>query len=121
MNKDDFQLEDLPIRREDAAAAAGQFRINWDYTKLMGGIQSVAEDALHKLQDSGDLLLLTHQEITALNEHLSESGLMEEVFRGGAVTLSDELKSAVKKIAFAWGRCYGMTNMDMGIKEDDDD
>jgi hypothetical protein len=110
----------LPITRADSDNAAREFLGRWTPGALAAsGLHQMIRDIMFHLQDHGDVIILKVDELTKLTNWLCEQGIDTEVFADDS-DLSPELQSAMKKIFFAHGRCWGMTNYDMGIKEEDD-
>lgn len=121
MSEDGIEgISELPIKRSESDAAAVEFLKHWSPGKLAKhGLHAVVKENFYQLQDHGDIIILTVSEGHAISEWLcTEGNIGLDVFEDNC-KLSDELKSAVKKLLFANGRCFGMTNSDMGIEEED--
>jgi hypothetical protein len=74
----------------------------------------------YKLLDEGEIVALDHRECHAVTELLAnldvdadqaDSAPLDNAFKG-------DLVGGFRKLAFASGRQYGLTNFDMGIEED---
>lgn len=112
--------ERLPITQADSDAVAEEFIRQWTPKSLATkGLHQTVRDIMFHLQDHGDVIVLKVDELQALTEWLVANDIGMDVFDDDC-THSSELKSSVKKLMFAWGRCWGMTNYDMGIQEEED-
>lgn len=112
--------EGLPITREDSDSAATEFLRHWSPKTLVDkGLHQTVKDLFYALQDHGDIVILSVNEVYALSEHLCNEGIGLRVFEEGN-DATPELASAVKKVMFCHGRNWGMTNYDMGIEEPDE-
>lgn len=110
--------EELPITQADSDSAAEEFLRRMQSAGDVPWTQKVRDIMFH-LQDHGDVIILKVDELVELTNWLCEQGIDTEVFADDS-SLKPELQSALKKIFFAHGRCWGMTNYDMGIKEEED-
>lgn len=109
----------LPIDRADSDELTSEFLKHWSPSSLAKkGLHQAIRDIMFDLQDHGDVILLKVDELHELTEWLVDNGIGMDVFNEDC-QLSPELQSAVKKLLFAHGRCWGMTNTDMGIEEPD--
>lgn len=110
----------LPIDRAETDAVAQEFLRHWSPKALVEkGLHATVRDLIYNLQDHGDIVVFSVKELEAVSDWLVDSGIGIEVFDPD-FRVGDELRSAVKKLLFAHGRCWGMTNYDMGIEEPDE-
>lgn len=112
----------LPISRSDSDDVARQFIEHWSPADLVKkGLHQAVRDLIYRLQDHGEIVILTVNEGHALSEWLVNNDIGMEVFEDDFPESEKELQSAVKKLLFANGRCFGMTDADMGIYTDEEE
>lgn len=119
----DVPLGPVPIRREHAEELFvqwQQFRDRRMKEWIDRGSPATAEelramlvDSFFDLLDRGEIIALTHQEHSALSDEIDT--LVSEVLQGERKA-SPELKAALAKLAFSFGRQYGLTEFDMGME-----
>lgn len=125
-----------PVTREHAEEVAKFFHTSWTQVSCEArpdmahafpeweGIPSERRDILveaaYRLLDHGWIMNLDSNETHALVEHLLETGMRYESAEASPVDPAFQmpLLLAFRKLAFANGRHYGLTNFDMGIEED---
>jgi hypothetical protein len=109
------ELEELvprPISSDDASELAREFYRRFPVSMIR------LQRALFDLMDHGEIVALTTREMDALSDHLT--ALQVRIFIDRDTTVNPQLASAVKKLAFAHGRHYGLMNIDMGILPDEE-
>lgn len=124
-------LKQKPIDHELAEATARRFHVAYEALAPTFSYETREESAkpwedvpeknrelmiatVYKLMDDSDIVVFGAGELEALAEVTTD--ILMRLYDGDD-SVGTELSSAVRKLHFAFGRCYGMTDYDMGIEE----
>jgi hypothetical protein len=114
----DWADQPKPVKPDDVLGLGRQFMRHWSVRRLARvGLHQHVREILYELLDNGEFILPKPDELHDLTEFLTNTGATDRAYDGG-ISMTDELQSVIKKIHFAHGRHYGLTNYDMGIEED---
>lgn len=106
-----------PITREQADVLAEMFA-----RQIVGQPEDTnIAAAFYDMLDHGEIVQLDHEEAHALTELLTEVGALPDGITKDCpidARVAKHLLRAVRKIVFAHGRHYGLTNFDLGIEDD---
>lgn len=127
----EIDLRKPPIRRDDVESLLVEWTrirdrqlkewIDRGSTKDSEDLRAEHLAAFAELLDSGDIIRLTVKEHVALTDAFG--GVFHAIMLdhyAEVIDNNDDLKSAVHKLCFAFGRCFGLTNFDMQIEEEND-
>lgn len=117
MNTVDAPRAPKPISRDQCVTLTEEFRRH-----LVGepNDENVTA-AFYDMLDHGEVVQLDHEEAHALVEVLTEVGALPTGITKDCpinAHFANHLLRAVRKVTFAHGRHYGLTNFDMGMEDD---